>query len=502
MYSNNDVLYTAINQWDIDYAEEVLYQLDKEYFKNYSVYAVPIKDKVFRAEDDLSNMTKLHFENCTFLSPNLNGIAGENSIFQNNQFCNSEILTANFRFSFFSNCEFTEVSIKNSNLEDVEFSNNKLIKCKLTGCSWSNSYLKSCLISELTTKYCDFDSTVLSDVTIINTKFLSTGLDYVEFDNVTIKNVVFPLIDFFHTFNGMTLLAKFADNITFDINSSAQVITGQRCLENLNVFLAYFCGRNDFFAVATIYIYQGKQNEAYNCIIMGLRKALQTKNFKLVLNLCKLASHNCFFSKKQLQDFYGLLQSDSVSQHLSPYEYKYYLKELTEIKNLLIDNPFDMPQICIEIYTTIQPDDYSSLNRLLKEIDYVADTKLPQASKYLTLRHNSPDVLEVFLSDIMPNLLIFFAILSSILLGTTKIISELQKIIKRHKEIKGIDLDNLKKEQELIKLREENQKKNNKKQTPVNSYHVERISYTINTTLNLPVDLRKNTYYFSDKGLF
>lgn len=494
MHSNDKLLYSEINQWDIDYAQEFLYQIDKEYFENYSVCPIPISNKIFRSTDDFSNVAKPHFENCIFFSPSLNGMTGENSVFINNKLYKCHIQNSNFRFSNFSDCTFFHVSITNSSIEDMEFKDNKLINCRFNGCSWSNSYLKDCIISNLTTEYCDFDSATLSNITIADTNFLSTGFNYVEFDHVTIKNVVFPLIDFFHTFNGLTILSKYSDDITFEMNHSAQRISGQKCLEDLDVFLAYFCSKNDYFAIATICIYLGKQDEAYNYIIMGLRNGLQNKNFKLILNLCKLASHNSFFSKKQLREFYKLLQSDTVSQHLSTYEYKYYLKEMTEIRNILIDNPFGMPQICIEISTTIQPDDYISLNHLLREIDIVADMHLSQSSKYLTLRHNSPDVLEIFLSDVLPNLFIFLGTISSIFFGTTKAVSELQNIIKTHKEIKGISLDNLIKEQELIKAT--NQNKDDDVQPPLNLYHVEKISYTINTNVNLPPELRKNTYYF------
>lgn len=495
MYSKDELLYPISNQWDIDHAQEYFYQIDKHYFENYSVFPTPIKNRMFHPTDDFSNMTKFHFVDCIFFNPNLNGIPGGNSVFQNDRFYKCQIKNANFHYSSFSECTLFHVSIADSSMEDTEFNCNKLVNCRFSGCSWSNSYFKNCVISNLTTEYCDFDSAVLSDVTIANTNFLSTGFNYVEFSHVIIKKVVFPLIDFFHTFNGLDLLSEYTDNISFETGYSAQTISGEKCLEDMDIFLAYFCGKNDYFAIATILIYQSKQSDAYNCIIVGLRKGLQTKNFKLILNLCKLASRNCFFSKKQLQDFYNLLQSESVSQHLSAYEYKYYLKEMTDIRNLLIDNPFGMPQICIEISTTIQPDDYTSLNHLLKEIDFAADIGLPQASKYLTLRHNSPDVLEVFLSDILPNLFIFLGMISSVLFGTTKVISELQKTIKTHKEIKGIDLDNLIKEQELIKIKRENQNKKINDQSPENLYKVEKISYTINTNVNIPSDLRKNTYH-------
>ncbi len=499
MHFKNDILHSEITQYDIDSAQEFLNNINQDYFEKYVTYSSPIENQVFNSDHDISTFIKPVFKHCQFFAPNFNGIIGENSFFRDNEFYNCDIQNANFRFANFSNCEFHDTSITNSSLEDIEFNNNKLKNCIFHGCSWSNSYLNGCLISNMDTKFCDFEGAVLSNITIVNTNFLNTGFNYVEFSNVMVDNVVFPFIDFFHTFNGLTLLYKHSSKISFEFTNSNQKLSGEKCLEDLSVFLIYFYSKNDYFATANICIYMGKQEAAYYNIINGLRNGLEKKDFKLILNLCKLASQNCFFSKKQLHDFYKLLQSDKIINNLSTYEYKYYLTEMIQIRNLLIDNPFGMPQICIEIETSIQPDDYDSLNQLLKKIDYAADLHLPQASKYLTLRHNSPDILEIFLSDTLPNLIIFLGCLSSILFGSTKVIKEIQAIVKAHKEIKGINLDNLIKEQELEKLKIEskNLKEDRSDMSTINLYQIEKISYSIKTNINLPHDLRQNTYHNS-----
>ncbi len=499
MHSKNEILPLEITQYDIESAQEFLYNINWDYFKNYVTYSSPIENQVFNSDNDISTFIKPVFVHCQFLAPNFNGIVGENSSFHADEFYNCDIQNANFRYADFSNCKFQDTCITNSSLEDIEFSNNELRNCMFHGCSWSGSYIKDCLISDLNSKFCNFDGSVLSNITIVNTNFLNTGFNYVEFNNVTIDNVVFPLIDFFHTFNGLTLLYKNSKKIFFEFTNSNQKMSGEECLEDLEVFLVYFYSKNDYFATANICIYMGKQEDAYYNIVNGLKNGLEKKDFKLILNLCKLASYNCFFSKKQLQDFYKLLQSDKVVNNLSAFEYRYYLTEMVQIRNFLIDNPFGMPQICIEVNTTIQPDDYDSLNLLLKKIDFAADLQLPQSSKYLTLRHNSPDVLEIFLSDTLPNLFVFLGCLSTLLFGSTKVIKEIQEIVKTHKEIKGINLDNLIKEQDLEKLKNENNKtqEDRNDMTNINLYQVEKISYSIKTSINLPPDLRQNTYYNS-----
>ncbi len=456
MYSKNRFL--GIDKFDIENAQNFLYNLDKNYFKNYVTYSQPIKRQIFYSNDDISSFIKPTFDSCKFYSPKFNGIVGENAVFDKSDFHKCNIQTANFRFSKFNNCRFYDTCITNSSLEDIAFYDDEFNNCEFCGCSLANSYIKDCLISKLDTKYCNFEGAIFSDITMINTNFLNTGFRYAEFVNVVIENVVFPFLDFFHTFNGLVLLLKYSEKISLGFPNSNRKLSGKECLENIELFLAYFYEKLDYFAIANICIYLGKHEDAYYNIINGLRDGLEKKDFKLIVNLSKLASYNCFFSRKQLHDFYNLLQSNKITKYLSSHEYKYYLTEMMKIKNLLIDKPFGMPQICIEINTTIQPNDYDSLNLLLQKIDWIADSYVPEACKYLTLRHNSPDVLELFLSDALPNLLIFVGYLGSIFWGGTKIIKELQEILKNHEEIKGISLDNLIKEQELEKLKLENDK--------------------------------------------
>lgn len=168
---------------------------------------------------------------------------------------------------------------------------------------------------------------------------------------------------------------------------------------------------------------------------------------------------------------------------------------MAEIKNMLIDKPFKMPQAVIKIYTNIQPDDYNSLSILLQQIDQIINTKLPQSIKHISLRHNSPDVLELFVSESLPNLLLFIGCFSSIVMGTTQIIKSIQNTVKNHKEIIGIELDNLIKKQELEKLKLENLERSTSQGNISNKNdRVEKITYYINTDINLSPELRQKSY--------
>ena len=483
-----------ITKLEIDNAQICLTQLNKDFFDNYQVFSEPITGHIFSGNTVIPSFLKARFEQCNFLSTELVGIAGTNSIFDICQLKNCNITNSNYKFSGFFSSSIENSIIKNSCFEDVIFDKADFIKCNVEGCAFTNSIISQTKLESLSINYCDFEGSLLRNVQLNNIDFSMDGFNYVEFDNVSIKNTVFPFADIFHCFNGLELLSKYANDIILSFQND-ETISGNRCLDLLDVFLVFFHSKNDFMAVANIYIYRGETEKAYWSILNGLKNGLKRKDFKLIFNLCKLASYNSFFTKKQLRDFYVLLQSDIVVSHLNVYEYKYYLEKMNKIKSLLIDNPFGMPQLVIEISTDILPDDYENLKKLIQRIDKIVETQLPQANKYLSLRHNSPDVLEIFLSESLPNLLLFAGYFSTILLGTTKIIKELQTIVKNHKEIEGIELDNLIKKIELEQKKLETNDKENKKTLYPGNSHIDKITYHIETNINIPSDLRQNTYY-------
>ena len=111
MHSKNEILPLEITQYDIESAQEFLYNINWDYFKNYVTYSSPIENQVFNSDNDISTFIKPVFVHCQFLAPNFNGIVGENSSFHADEFYNCDIQNANFRYADFSNCKFQDTCI-------------------------------------------------------------------------------------------------------------------------------------------------------------------------------------------------------------------------------------------------------------------------------------------------------------------------------------------------------------------------------------------------------
>lgn len=121
------------------------------------------------------------------------------------------------------------------------------------------------------------------------------------------------------------------------------------------------------------------------------------------------------------------------------HEYLHYQMEIQEIKHLLVENPYGLPQITIQIHTSICHDDYTSLAELLRYIDQSIAFYLPQSVYHISIYRNSPPLLDVSICEMLPALLPYLFTLAVYVFGATnKSVSLFQDICKAH----GIRLDN------------------------------------------------------------
>lgn len=185
----------------------------------------------------------------------------------------------------------------------------------------------------------------------------------------------------------------------------------------------------------------GNQDEALKYLLQGLKYNLLHKDFRIIKYLCKLASLNYFFTKKQLRSLYDVLYSNSLIAELNHHEYQLYLKEMDDIKKILVDNPFSSPQMIISIKTEIKANNYLYISKVLEVIQNTMMQCIPQGSSYISIRKNSPPIFEIFASDNLLQLYDFYLKLSSVLLGATGIYKKFQERVEHNQNLKTKRID-------------------------------------------------------------
>lgn len=471
----------------------------------------PINRKILKHQNfsqiiDLKDTLRGVFIDCFFKETSFNNFDCTDYYFndckmETNKICNSSfdflgMVECDISSSYWNNSSFNHSIVKSLNLNDISIQ-----ACNFQGCIISNSNFNN-----ITINCSDFKGSVIENCIFDTIEMKETDLQFIEFrGDVTIQNSSFLLEDILHCFNGISMVEKNKKDIFLKLFDESKLISGEVFLASLEKMIGYFVSIYDYFSIANIMIFLGDKQSAFEAIMQGIKYSLAQRDFKLIRYLCKLASISSLFNTNNLKQIYNFLKSNSLVFELSQFEYKRYIYELNEIKQLLLDNPTDLSQLRISIVTTINEYDYKKLSEILKMIDDIAISQIPQTSKSVTIRHNSSPIIEILLNDSICLLIPYFTLLCAVVGKSIKYIDKILDLVKKHEEIINDKLSNKKANLEITNLKLSNQLKeielkkakyeynqlisnlNNSKdsfktqseQTCVNSTYISNISYNM-----------------------
>lgn len=490
---NNSLIYS---KQELKHSESILVSLDPKRFKEFDYYHTDVINKKFGANFDGNKIRKSKYINCQFSDVKFDGTSGESSVITNCSFFDCSFENARFDNSDFTNSKFLPSSNKNSftacGFSNSNFTNAQLNSLNISGSNFVESWFENSKLDNTFFVCCNFEGAFFDNVEINNCNFSKASLEFVEFNDCTTKNSTFQIFSILHSYNGLKFIEKFKDNVYLKFPDSDKQITGNTFLSILDEIEAYFYYKKDFFALANINIFFGKSDDAFKYILLGLDDSFKKKDFKLIRYICKLASLNLFFTKSQLSQLYSFLQNSDHISELNYFEYKNYLNEMDNIKKILIDNPYNLPQMKISIETDIDYNDTDNVAEIIKYINKTYNLVSPDSPTYLTISHNSPDIFDFFLSSDPEILHNTFIVLSICFLGVTTAIVNL---IDKHNDIE------LKKLQQIISRLDIEEKSRNllgfanssiepkgieiKKEPLAPNYvkkHVKRIKFSINSS--------------------
>lgn len=482
---------TIYSKFDLETSESLLLRLDPDRFNKFDYKNIYAYNESFDSDYNGGHISKSQYEKCRFKNVFFDGTQGDSSKFIDCRFFNCKFENVNFERSDFS-CSIIEnnSSINSCGFTKSNFSNTNFNGVSIAGCNFIETWLEDTQIINSTFEYCNFENAMFESVTLKNIDFSKVSLDYVEFINCSPNNVIFQFFSIIHSFNGLNLIKDNEKEVFLKFPDSQNQISGKEFLLSLKDLKAYFYFKNDYFALVNINIFLGENSEAYNNIVQGLSYCFRKKDFKEIKYLCKLASKNLFFSKNQLIELYTLLCDKHVIDTMSYPEYRNYLDEMEGIKRLLVDNPYNFPQTKITIETDIDYSDTRNVSYVIESINKAYSLVSEQSSTYLSIRHNSPDIFEFFLSNNDVVLNNTFIVLTVIMLGVNNQVIELIKgiseIAKNTLEIYLRKLDLSEKEKNLLlgerfNFTEPIQKSKTKLAPKSFRKHIKKIKFSTNT---------------------
>jgi len=482
---------------EISSSEKLASSIDPSYFMEHMMPFKCVENEMYQTDFSPRTIKEHYFLSTSFQNVVFTGTNAYGASFDKCTLDKCKISDANFKGSKFTDSRIN-VESSASSFELSDFSNAKIYGSDMSGCSFSDAYFSNAEIADSKFVHSEFIATIFDRVTFKNCDFAKTNLDYAEFSNVSFSDVTLPYWGILHTTKGLPEILS-CSKLLFSSPDSSRYVGLEKYLEEVQLLYPYFYKSRDFISLVNLYLFYGRQREAYDSLIEGLRDACQYRQYKQMKHLCRIASFNRFFSRDQLRQLYLLIENNLSRSEMSYMEYKNYLLELDSAKRLLIDNPFDRDSMSITLETKISNDDYRRISSLLMQIDNTLAEYVPQVISYIEVRHNSPIEIVINASGLLAQLILAFALIDVVFDKTTTYIERVQNILLNKKQLRGVtkgseNIELL--EAQLAEIREAvarlEQSYCTKKSAAsliINPEELQNISYTLFTKQYIPSEL-------------
>ena len=442
--------------------------------------------KVFRHSTITNDFTRksikrINVADVKFLDCQFNGAAATGSKFLNGQFINCDLSGSNFQYcqfervifssksllkganfshSTFVDCQFVDISLFESTLYDCSFENCLFEKSTIRTSTWENSTFKKCRIC-------------IIDLSHIN-------LEYIKIENITLDQVVLPPYQIPYIIGAPTLLQKTKN--TINVYTDKGTITAQEYCELYNDLLVFFGGQSNFFPAANLLIAQEEYDAAFDFIMMGIQEAGDFCDFRMIKHYCRLACSTREFSSSQLKRLFDLITGLAYNNTWDINSLHYYLLNVGEIKELLLNNSIQKERVEFIIKTNIEKNDLTSINDLYNQVaQIIKECCSISHVDSIELRHNSPYEIFVTCIDDLTHVLLLISTMYSILMVGNKGLDFLKKIeetIRIHQQNRMFKYELEEKKLDLEKKRNEQQTES-KKTGSIQNYSVLDLEYYI-----------------------
>lgn len=474
---HNDNL-AEIPQEEVIKAQEVLkkHAKNKDFFR-LNQYKIEVGVQICKNYSYL-NQRRSYYSECIISASNFTNTGFTGSIFSRCDFVNTTLKSTVFDSCNFRQCKFLASTNGTNFLEGTNFNNAIFVECTFEGQIFDACLASSATFENVVFRDCVFlgmlwESATFNNVSFDNCKLKGLNFEQCIFENMHMNNIrlLFPTIPFI--INGIKYLSETNDNVYI---SSTEGIDGQitkeEYLELLPVLEKFYYGTKNHFPLSNIYVAQKKYQEAFDCIISGLKVAIHMRAFKNLRAYCLLLKTIPVLEPKHFIFAYDCIQREINYQFFSVSDFYILSRYLGEIRQLLI-NGKNGTIVGITIRTGIEADQYDKLGALLSILNSIFDYTITEANNYIEIRHFSPYEVFCEITSNPEQIFSIIAIIYSALLGIDTLYKKYKenslKSIEKRQALAQIELikaqteqvkiDTMLKKQEYEKKLEENDKK-------------------------------------------
>ncbi len=403
------------------------------------------------------NQRRSYFFDCIF-----NHASFRNCGLTGSYFIKCHFINCDLNFAIFDNCYFDNCTFEYNNAQ-------KILSASFCGSIMKNSFFKKCVLDACsltniscygtTFETCIFDNIIWENSKICGCIFNDVRLDnlnieFVLFDGNTLINTHLPFASIPFSFKCIDYLRTTEDHVYIDSETNADGISKEQYLDLISDLICFYSFTNNYFPLANIYAAIGEIDKSFEAIKKSIHFLIKLHEYRTLKYMSQLMTLYDF-SANQKNEVYQIITNELYLQSLSQ-EDKLLNADiyLFEIRNNLLNNTQN-GYVTFEIYTNIPSCDSKTLAFFIEQVEELFLWCSIPNTHYLEYRHNSPYqfLLSVFSSP--EGIVEFIGIIYLALLG-------MDKFYNKYLDTKQKRLNIEKTEQEIVKLRNENEATNKK----------------------------------------
>lgn len=271
------------------------------------------------------NFDESMFENVAFTGTSFENVTFNNSVLIGNSFANCDFLRVdingnnqnyeanNFSQSNFEQCKFKEVKLFRTGSLNTLFHNCQLTNVQFRGSTFEGAKFKNCKFN-----YCDFGR---------------VNLDYSMFVNNKYNNITFPFYQFAYII-GMAHILQNEEKKVYLLVGDKNVSLSEYILQ-IDKLILFYLDKSEYFPVCNLCIAKGDKEDARNFLLDGINKAISTRNFRMISNLCFLAGYHGILNDKIRYKINKLMDDFIQGEDIPESQLNYYLIYMGKIRTIL-----------------------------------------------------------------------------------------------------------------------------------------------------------------------
>ncbi len=326
-----------------------------------------------------------HFENLTICDSKIIGSAFSGSRFSDFTFKNCEITGNGFVCSDFY--KFTMISKTRNPYSSNNFSQSYFEQCQFNNIhikqsTWLNSRVTTSNFYECVIESCTFEGATFKNCTFKNCLMYSTNLDYMVLDNTNLQKVTLPFYQFAYIIGATTYLQDKSDS-TIDFRCGEKTIAINEYKECIPDLIHYYFEKKEYFPMCNLLLALKEFESAKKFALIGIEKALNEKNYRLVKYFCILGKYNNILDYNLITQIKEKIDTFLMDPKLCKKQLNEALLQTAEINALINERITNNTSLQIEIQTNIVrgcADEHEKIEKLISDCIYIIDTPNLQAA--------------------------------------------------------------------------------------------------------------------------